>query len=313
MRSVLVFALLTLTACADGSLQGAAFMPGGVASATSIDTTSRATVALTAGETTIHTLLVPEGVGTLDVQLVGDTGASIVLYAEGTPVCVSGDTPRCTVTWPAPGTWSVEILADDPADQPELIWSFSSVADEDVEPEQSPTPSTPAPSTPTTTDSDDDSDLACDVDPDDMPIEDGCVTEYVQCGDTIEGTLEGGTNAYDIATWSSRNELGGLLGHSERVAGADRVYVVSGVLPGQSVYARVESCDDVWASYLVSGDLTDVCEPGWGPAGHFQSNLGRVDQELFLHNANSGLWDIELVIDGAIGSNASFRLTVECG
>lgn len=304
------FVALFAMACADPSLQGAAFQPGGAVTASMVDTTARAALALTAGETATYSIEVPADMGMLDVVLLGDPGASITLYAGGTPVCISGDEPRCTVSWPAPGTWSVEILADDPDAEPELQWRFG------TEPPEEPTPSTPnggeGASTPESG-PDAESDLFCDVDPADMPADDGCVTEYVACGDVIEGTLEGGSNFYDVSTWSSRNELGGLLGNGHRVAGADRVYVVEGVQPGQSVYARVESCDDVWASYIVSGDLTDVCEPGWGPSGHFQSNVGRLDQEAFVRNAASGVWDVELVIDGEVGANASYRLTIECG
>ncbi|MCA9566929.1 MAG: hypothetical protein KC656_03765 [Myxococcales bacterium] len=309
-------ALLSLAACDDSGLQGAAFQPRGAETATPLDDQSRLAVSLIEGETAQFPIEVPAGMGMLDVELLGDPGASITLYAGGVPVCISGDSPRCTVSWPAPGTWTVSVDADQPSDDAELTWRFSTSppATETPAPQAPPTGSSSGSTPPSTApQAPAEDDLVCDVDPASMPEPDGCVTQYVQCGDVIEGTLEGGSNVYGYQDWADRQMIGGLTNDWQAVEGPERVFVVTDLQPGQHVTAIVESCDDVWASWTVHGDMTDVCEMGWGPAGHFESDLGRVEQHATVLNTASGDWDVELIVDGHPGATTSFRLTVTCG
>ncbi len=143
-----------------------------------------------------------------------------------------------------------------------------------------------------------------------------CVTEYVSCGDTIYATLDGGTSLYDYNYWASLQELGPLVNDEEAVNGNERIYVVEDVFPGTYLNVTVESCDDVWASYLVTGDLTDVCEngPTNAPRGHFYPvSFGRKLQERQIENSASGVWDIQVMIDTHPGSVGNYLITFECG
>lgn len=314
-RSLLVVAAVVLSGCS--SLQQGAFHAAD-AELSALSEADAVQVSLVQGESQDHTVTVPRGTTGLSVRLEGDVGdAVLTLSVGGTAVCVSNGAPVCEVVNPAAGDWTVSIDAANSADDVWLSWSFSNgPVDEgpmeDVdEPADEPAdddPSTPAP----TVDDVDPAGLVCDWTAADMPAEDGCVTEYVQCGDVIEGTLDGGQSAYGYDYWAGRQALGGLVNDWQAVEGPERVYVVEGVLPGQRVSARVESCDDVWASYLVTGDVSDVCDPAYGPAGHFASDLGRLDQSTSVLNTVSGTWDVQFVIDGHPGATTSYRLTVTC-
>jgi hypothetical protein len=144
-----------------------------------------------------------------------------------------------------------------------------------------------------------------------------CVTEYVSCGDEIFATLNGGTELYDFAYWQSLSEIGALTNDNDAVNGLERIYVLEDVFPGTYVTATIESCDDVWGSYLVTGDLTDVCHngPTNAPRGHFTSiQFGsRKLQEKILENSASGVWDVQFIVDTHPASTGNFKITFECG
>lgn len=144
-----------------------------------------------------------------------------------------------------------------------------------------------------------------------------CVTEYVDCGDQIYASLGGGVELYDYDYWSELQELGGLVNDPTAVNGVERIYVLRNLFPGQYVRVELESCDDVWGSYLVTGDITDVCEngPTNAPRGHFYSTIGqtRVSQYREIPHSASSPWDIQFIVDTHPGSTGNFFISFECG
>lgn len=176
---------------------------------------------------------------------------------------------------------------------------------------------TPTPPTPVDPDA-----LQCDTPyppPEPVTGDGECVTQYVSCGESVWHNIEGGTNLYDFEYWSMLSEVGALTNDNDAVNGTERVYVVENVFPGTYVTAVLESCDNMWGSYLVTGDLTDVCSTGPtnAPRGHFTPvTFGRLLQDKQLENAASGVWEVQFIVDshpGLTGADGNFKITFECG
>lgn len=143
-----------------------------------------------------------------------------------------------------------------------------------------------------------------------------CVTEYIECGEQIYATLAGaGSGLYDYQYWLDRGSLGQLTNDNDAVNGDERIYVIENVFPGTYVHATLESCDDVFGTWLVTGDLTDECNTeSNAPAGHFLPvTVGRRLQEYTIENTNSGLYDLQIMVDTHPGTTGNYLLTIECG
>lgn len=143
-----------------------------------------------------------------------------------------------------------------------------------------------------------------------------CVTEYIQCGEQIYATLAGASpGLYDYAYWLDQQQLGQLVNDNQAVEGDERIYVIEDIYPGTYAHITIESCDDVWGSWLVTGDLTDACNTSSNaPNGHFLPvTVGRKLQEYTVENTNSGIYDLQVMVDTHPGTTGNYLLTVECG
>ncbi len=137
-----------------------------------------------------------------------------------------------------------------------------------------------------------------------------CVTEVIQCGDVFYHTNTGGGNDFDYDTWLYLSELQSL--QPGDLSGVDRNYLYRDLASGDSVKVTVESCMDVWASWIVQGDLSDgTCDTTpWGPGGHFDGTFR--DQYRDHPNAAGGFVDVLFIVEGFQGVEGNYKLTVEC-
>ena len=176
------------------------------------------------------------------------------------------------------------------------------------------------------TDTDTDTDADTDTDPRldcaavyDTPVPgtltpDTCVTERVYCGDVRFGTTEGGTEIYDYDYWFDNQAIGNMS--RSDVAGAERIYTIESVLPGQFVRVTVESCDDTRASWYLSGDLTPFCSTDATntPKEHFYGVIGRVVQDTVLqNNTSASVYNFQIMVDAAVDANTNYMITFDCG
>jgi hypothetical protein len=172
----------------------------------------------------------------------------------------------------------------------------------------------------TDTDTDADCPLDCDGDPIATPDPGSgvgaCVTETVQCGDVVEGTLVGGSQVYDYDFWLLVGELDALFGEYTALDGPERVYTMR-VEPGQVVRATFETCFDLWANWVLMGDTGGAfCDTDtYYTAGVFEGDAttgcpyGWYTERL---NSGSSPYDLELIVEGLYGATGNYRLTVEC-
>jgi hypothetical protein len=245
---------------------------------------------------------VPAGVDQLTVFL--DDGAADTFFtvsSDGVERCSSAS--RCVMA-DLPPTLTVDVHG---TLQGTLSWTTA------VRLGDGPSPSdAPAPPAPDDVPADD---LVCDLTAADMPsVTDVCVTSYVSCGDTIEATVDGGSQHFDHTYWADHQTLGGLTNDSAAVDGAERVFVVADVPAGQWVHAEVESCEPVWASYLMTGEVSGVCSlTSFGAKGHFEANQDRTVQDVTVVNSMSSVRDVHLIVDSHPGADTSFKLNIRCG
>ncbi|MEZ4323361.1 MAG: hypothetical protein R3F61_38205 [Myxococcota bacterium] len=177
-------------------------------------------------------------------------------------------------------------------------------------------------------DSDADSDADADVDtgpvldcttPYDTPVPGSntqfpsCVTEQVFCGQTIFATIEGGTTQYDYQFWADNQDLGSLINKPEKVDGPERIYALDALFSGSGVTVTVESCNEVWASWIAMGDLTDYCDEfTQAPKDHFDTVQGRYIQEADIINASIGVYSVQIIVDSNVNAGGNFLMHLEC-
>ena len=175
--------------------------------------------------------------------------------------------------------------------------------------------------TDTDTDTDEDTDVHwCDMEYDTpVPGSDPsghCVTEKLRCGDTRFHTTLGGSEIYDYGYWELNQTTNDL--EIESVDGPERIYVIEGILPDHYAHVTVESCEDVYAAFYVSGDLTGYCETGFSntPKQHFYKDpvyRRRLQDAVIENNTTTGMYDAQVIVDSPAGSDINFKITVECG
>jgi len=140
-----------------------------------------------------------------------------------------------------------------------------------------------------------------------------CVTEQAFCGQTIFATTTGGSNYYDYAWWLDNQSLGSLINKPEKIDGPERVYAVEGVFAGQVVSVTIESCNEVWASWIAMSGVSDYCDETTGaPKQHFYEVQGRYVQEADIPNSSVGVYSVELIVDSGVNSPGNFLMTIEC-
>jgi len=138
-----------------------------------------------------------------------------------------------------------------------------------------------------------------------------CITEIIECDDVFFHTNTGGRTDFDYDVWLYLQELGSL--NPGDLAGSERAYVFQGLDSGESVKVTVESCGDMWASWILVGDLSDeTCNSvdPTGPGGHFD---GTFRNQFRDHpNAANGEVDVLFIVEGFQGVEGNYKLTVEC-
>jgi hypothetical protein len=140
-----------------------------------------------------------------------------------------------------------------------------------------------------------------------------CVTERVFCGQVIFGTTTGGTTDYDYQWWLDAADLGALIGEPERVDGPERVYAFEPLFTDSQVTFTVESCDEVWASWISMGDLTDYCaESTQAPKDHFDEVQGRFLQEADVVNFTANTNKVQVIVDSSASTPTNYLMTVTC-
>jgi hypothetical protein len=142
-----------------------------------------------------------------------------------------------------------------------------------------------------------------------------CVTQEIGCGDVIYATNTGGSTIYDYAYWEDQGSLGPYLGDTTAFDGPERVYVFRGLQEGQGVTFRVESCMDVWATWIRYGDVGgDFCSlDTFNQAGIWESSNGPRERWTDRINTYSPSgYDFELQIEGLFGAEGNYKITAEC-
>jgi hypothetical protein len=135
---------------------------------------------------------------------------------------------------------------------------------------------------------------------------DACVTATLACGETVRGTVEGGSS---VLSNESGQAFEWCSGHStgSELAGPERVYRVD--VGEENTYAsvRLASCEPL---QLLWYQTSQAC-----PAEHVTCSYvtvdGAVDQREDILLSGSGiLW---FVVEGIEGTSGNFELTVDCG
>lgn len=142
-----------------------------------------------------------------------------------------------------------------------------------------------------------------------------CVTQEVTCGDVIYATNTGGSTIYAYDYWEEQQVLGPYLGDTEVWDGPERSYVFRGLQEGEGVRLRVESCMDVWATWIRYGDVGgEFCDlDPFTQAGAWESSNGPRERWTDRVNPSSAAgYDFEFQIEGLFGAEGNFELTVEC-
>jgi hypothetical protein len=165
------------------------------------------------------------------------------------------------------------------------------------------------------------SDLDCDADylaTTPAPGADGigsCVTQELHCDDVIYATNTGGSDLYDYGYWEEQFLTGPYLGDTAVFDGPERVYVFRGLAEGGGVTLTVESCMDVWATWVRYGDVSEeFCDlDPFNQAGIWENSSGPRDRSTDRINTYSPSgYDFEFQIEGLFGAEGNFKLTVEC-
>lgn len=139
-----------------------------------------------------------------------------------------------------------------------------------------------------------------------------CITELIDCDEVIEGNLADGFNLYDYDFWEAKGEKQSLSPGD--LTGPERVLLFRNNTPGQILRVTIDSCVDMWASYVRHGDLTgSYCSlTDSNIVGHFEDGDFR-HQMTTRPNTGSGTFDWEIIVDGYPNrSEGNFLVTVEC-
>lgn len=133
-----------------------------------------------------------------------------------------------------------------------------------------------------------------------------CVTQTLACGQTVQGTIEGGSTVFSNESgmaweWCSGHSTGSQL------AGPERVYKV--VVDGGQTFAsvRLKSCEPL---QLLWYQTSNAC-PTERVLCSYITVDGATDQvEDILLAGNGVIW---FVVEGIEGTSGNFELTVDCG
>jgi len=143
-----------------------------------------------------------------------------------------------------------------------------------------------------------------------------CVDERLFCGDVVFATTDGGGSFYDYQYWADNQAIGGLVGHPEWVDGPERIYVIEPVPPQSGLTVSIESCNEMWGSWIATGDITAYCDAETqAPKQHFTAvNGGRHDQVGNVLNISAGNYGVQVIVDSAaIGPTPNnYILRVTC-
>lgn len=152
-----------------------------------------------------------------------------------------------------------------------------------------------------------DTELDCDADyatPSPGTAAGSCLTDAISCGDTIYGTLDGGSNNYDYDYWLLLGELDSLMGEFDALDGPERAYSFQ---DGSDAFrVTVHSCFDHWVNWVIRGEYCNTDEPT--SAGVFEGGTGRT----WYTELPGGGSNFEFIIEGLYGATGNYVITVEC-
>ncbi len=135
----------------------------------------------------------------------------------------------------------------------------------------------------------------------------GCVTADLACGDTVRGTLRGGSTSFSNESDRAWEQCSGQGPFGDDLTGPERVYRVD--TTGHS-YASVHlvSCETV---QLLWYQTAQECPQETLGACSYVTVDGSRDQSEDIVLSGSGiLW---FVVEGLAGSDGNYELSVECG
>ncbi len=135
---------------------------------------------------------------------------------------------------------------------------------------------------------------------------DACVTATVACGETIQGTIEGGSTVFSNESgkafeWCSGHSTGSQL------AGPERVYRVEPAATDTYVSVRLASCEPL---QLLWYQTANACSEERVNCSYVTVD-GSVDQREDILLSGSGV--VWFVVEGIEGTSGNFELTVDCG
>lgn len=135
---------------------------------------------------------------------------------------------------------------------------------------------------------------------------DACVTATVACGETVQGTIAGGSTVFSNESgqafeWCSGHSTGSQL------AGPERVYRVETGPDDTYVSVRLGSCEPL---QLLWYQTTLAC-PAERVNCSYVTVDGSVNQSEDILLSGSGV--VWFVVEGIDGTDGNFSLTVDCG
>ncbi|MCB9684101.1 MAG: hypothetical protein H6738_00875 [Alphaproteobacteria bacterium] len=143
-----------------------------------------------------------------------------------------------------------------------------------------------------------------------------CVVQELFCGETILGTTTGGSTVYDYQFWEDENALGNILGDFTALDGPERSYVFRNLPQNGTLVVTVESCMDLWASWIRYGDAngTDYCDLShFNIGGVFDTPIGgRTMQVTMINPASPSGYSFEFIVEGLDSIEGNFIITTEC-
>lgn len=152
-------------------------------------------------------------------------------------------------------------------------------------------------------------DLQCDP-PFDTPDPGGegagtCVTQVIQCGDTIQGTNAGGSTVFGAEPGQAFATCAGGSSQTTELDGPERVYELTLPYGTRDLQVRLKSCERsllLW--YQGDACATSEVSCSYAPYGTWYDQYS----DVALQNTGS----IFLVVEGAANDGGNFELTVDC-
>jgi hypothetical protein len=133
-----------------------------------------------------------------------------------------------------------------------------------------------------------------------------CVTDVIHCGDTVVGTIAGGSTAFSNQTGAPFEQCSGH-GPGDELDGPERVYRLDVADTDSYVTVHLASCE---TTQLLWYQSTEACPTDHVLCSYVHAD-GALDQGDSIVLSNAGV--VWFVVEGLGGAEGNYALTVQCG